>query len=112
MAIEAERDGTTLIARTDARVDGANARAFQDELETIIDEDDRTVILDLQRLLYISSAGLRVILLTAKALGRQEIKFAVCSLTDPVQEVFKVSGFDKIIGVHPSLSDAKAALQG
>ena len=57
--------------------------AFQDELETIIDENDRTVILDLQKLLYISSAGLRVIMLTAKALGRQEIKFAVCSLTGP-----------------------------
>ena len=111
MAIETERDGTTLIARTDARVDGGNARAFQDELETIIEDDDRTVILDLQRLLYISSAGLRVILLTAKNLGRRDVKFAVCSLTDPVQEVFKVSGFDKIIKVHPSLPDAKAALQ-
>ena len=112
MAIEAERDGTILIAMTDTRVDGGNARAFQDELETIIGDDDRTVILDLQRLLYISSAGLRVILLTAKNLGRREVKFAVCSLTDPVQEVFKVSGFDKIIKVHPSLSEAKAALQG
>ena len=112
MAIEAERDGTTLVAMTDARVDGGNARAFQDELETIIEDNDRTVILDLQKLLYISSAGLRVILLTAKNLGRRDVNFAVCSLTDPVQEVFKVSGFDKIIRVHPSLSEAKAAFQG
>ena len=67
MSIHTEREGSTLIAIADERVDGANAREFQNELEAAIDENDHAVILDLQRLFYISSAGLRVILLTAKA---------------------------------------------
>ena len=72
MPIESVREGGTLIAKAEARIDGANAKAFQDELESVIDQDDHAVILDLENLFYISSAGLRVILLTAKALQRQE----------------------------------------
>ena len=111
MAIESEREGETLIARAEDRVDGRNARAFQDDLESVISHNDREVVLDLQRLFYISSAGLRVILLTAKALKRQQAKFAVCSLSDPVKEVFQISGFDKIIPVHPTLPEAKDAFR-
>ena len=112
MSIHTEREGSTLIAIADERVDGANAREFQNELEAAIDENDHAVILDLQRLFYISSAGLRVILLTAKALGRREAKLVVCALSEPVREIFAISGFDKIISVHPSVPDAKAALKG
>jgi anti-anti-sigma factor len=111
MAIESEREGGTLIARAEDRVDGANARAFQDELESVISDNDREVVLDLHKLFYISSAGLRVILLTAKAMKRQETKFAVCCLSDPVREVFQISGFDKIIPVHPTLPEAMDALK-
>ena len=72
MSIHTEREGSTLIARADERVDGANARKFQNELEAAIDENDHAVILDLKRLFYISSAALRVILPTAKALADEK----------------------------------------
>ncbi len=112
MGLATERQSGTLIARSYERVDGANARQFQDDLKEVIGEADRIVILDLQELRYISSAGLRVILLTAKSLTRQGAKFAVCSLSEPIQEIFSISGFDKVIPVHPSLSEAMDALQG
>ena len=110
MAIEFVREGGALIARAEDRVDGANAEAFQGELESVIDENDHTVILDLGKLFYISSAGLRVILLTAKALGRQDTKFAVCCLSEPVREIFQISGFDRIIAVHATVPEAMEAL--
>ena len=112
MPIDAERDGATLIARAGERVDGANARQFQEDLDGLIRGSDQVVILDLQELCYISSAGLRVILLTAKSLSRQGSKFAVCSLSEPVREIFQISGFDKIIPVHTSLTEARQALRG
>jgi anti-anti-sigma factor len=112
MEVNTEREGVTLIAKVEDRVDGANAREFQDALEAAIEESDRVVILNLERLSYISSAGLRVILLTAKVLGRQDARFAACSLSDSIREVFEVSGFDKIIPIHDSQADAIAALGG
>ena len=72
MAVNSDRQNGTLIARADGRIDGANAREFQVALESAIDPTDSNVILDLENLSYISSAGLRVILMTAKSLQRQE----------------------------------------
>ena len=84
---------------------------FQAALDAAIDDSEGAVILDMERLSYISSAGLRVILLTAKSLQGRNAKFAVCSLSESIQEVFEISGFDKIISVHPSQTEALAAFK-
>jgi anti-anti-sigma factor len=109
MGVTTERQGDTLIAKTDGRIDGTNAREFQTELDAAIDDSERAVILNMEELSYISSAGLRVILLTAKNMRNQNARFAVCSLSDPIREVFEISGFDKIISIHASQAEALAA---
>ena len=110
MAIQAEREGDTLVAKAEGRIDGTNARQFQDDLDSVIEEGDRAVILNFQDLMYISSAGIRVVLMTAKTLQRREARFALCSLSEPVREIFEVSGFDKIIPIHSSQDEAISAL--
>ena len=110
MKVTIERDGDTLVAMAEDRVDGTNASEFQQALEAAISDADSIVILDCEQLSYISSAGLRVILLTARALQRQNSKFAVCSLSEQIREVFEISGFDKIIPVHATRADALGAL--
>ena len=112
MRVIIERDGETLVAMAEDRVDGTNASEFQQALEGAIGESDRVVILDCERLSYISSAGLRVVLLTARALQRQNSKFAVCSLSEQIREVFEISGFDKIIPVHATRDAALSELGG
>ena len=81
-------------------------------LDSVIEEGDRAVILNFQDLMYISSAGIRVVLMTAKSLQRREARFALCSLSEPVREIFEVSGFDKIIPIHSSQDEAISALGG
>ncbi len=110
MNVESRREGTSLVLKADGRVDGTNASEFQDAMKSEINESDRAVVLDLQDLTYISSAGLRVVLLIAKDLQRQGAKMAACSLSDPVREVFVISGFDKIIPIHDSQDSAIGAL--
>ena len=112
MAIQAEREGGTLVAKAEGRIDGTNAREFQDNLDSVIEEGDRAVILNFEDLMYISSAGIRVVLMTAKTLQRREARFALCSLSEPVREIFEVSGFDKIIPIHASQDEAISALGG
>lgn len=106
MEITAHREGGAVIARANGRIDSSNSREFHTSLEAIIAEDDPAVVLDFGELSYISSAGMRVILLTAKSLQRDNVKFALCSMNDSIREVFKISGFDKIIPVHESRSEA------
>jgi anti-anti-sigma factor len=109
MNVETLKKGDSLVLLTDGRVDGTNAVEFQNSLENAIEGNDRPVVLDFEKLSYISSAGLRAILVVAKALQRQNVKFAVCSLIDPVKEVFVISGFDRIIPIHESQDSAMSS---
>ena len=109
MEINVERENETMVARVAGRVDSTNAREFEQALNASI-SDDRKVIVDLGELSYISSSGLRVILLFAKMLQRRDAKLALCSLSESIREVFEISGFDKIILIHASQTEARAAL--
>ena len=112
MDIKTERSNGTLIAKAEGRIDGVNARDFEEAMQAAIGSDDNAVIIDLEGLSYISSAGLRVILLIAKTLRKRNAELILCSLSDPIREVFEISGFDKIIPVHASREEALATLGG
>ena len=109
LTVRGEQKGATLVAKAAGRIDGANAREVQDALETLLDENVTAFVLDLEHLSYISSAGLRVLLLVFNQLQRRTTKFGVCSLSSSVSEVFQVSGFDKIIPTYTTQADALSA---
>ena len=88
---------------------------FQKQLEELIAAATATpgaaVIIDCGMLEYVSSAGLRVFLLAARAAQKAGIAFALCSLKPAVREVFDLSGFSSIIAVHPDRATALAQAQ-
>lgn len=110
MEVHTEREGGALIARAVGRIDGSNAREFERALQAKLGKQDRALILDMQSLSYISSAGLRVILMAAKMLQGRGGKFMVCSLSESINEVFEISGFNRIIPTHVTRSEAVATL--
>ena len=112
LTIHGEKKSGALIAKAAGRIDGSNAREFQDALETFMEGEVAALVLDLEDLSYISSAGLRVILLVSKKLQRASAKFGVCALSDSIGEVFQISGFDKIIQPHRTQADALSAING
>ena len=110
MEISTETRNGTLIAKAEGRIDGSNARDFESAVQSAVRDCEGPVIIDCENLSYISSAGLRAILLIAKALGKRNVKFALCSLSAPIAEIFQISGFDQIISTHPSLDKALVAV--
>ena len=110
MELISERNDGVLSARVSGRVDSTNAREFEETIRTLIQDGDRAVILDFEKLVYISSAGLRAVLMTAKNLWKRDATFALCSLSNIVREVFEVSGFDRIISIHPTQEEALASV--
>ena len=112
LTVNGERKEGALIAKAAGRIDGSNAREFQDALETLLEGDIPSLVLNLEGVSYISSAGLRVILLVSKKLQRNSSKFGVCALSASISEVFQISGFDKIIKTHPTQADALSAVNG
>ena len=110
LQIRAERRTDVTIAFTSGRIDGANASEALSALESIIDEDVPVLLLDFEELTYISSAGLRVLLQIARQLNQRSAALRVCSLSQAVGEVIRVSGFDAFITVHSDLSAALSSI--
>jgi anti-anti-sigma factor len=94
----------------EGRLDFGAAAGFQQRVEAALagtGAAPAAVIVDCAALDYVSSAGLRVFLLAARAAQRAGIPFALCALQPAVREVFELSGFNRIIAVH---ADREAAL--
>lgn len=111
LSVTTERDDDVLSARIGGCIDGSNAAEFEEVIRTAIEESDRAVIMDFEQLFYISSAGLRAVLLTAKNLWKQGTKFSLCSLPKQVESVFKSGGFDRMITIHGTRSEALDSLE-
>lgn len=100
--IKWERIQDILVAVILGRIDGSNAEEFQRALTDGIQPSDHALLLDFERVAYISSAGLRVCLAMAREFNDPGKRFGLCTASDPVLEVFTISGFDKIISIYES----------
>ena len=112
MDVTTERLENVLSVDVKGRIDGSTAVAFEEAVRSAVEETDRALIMDFGQLDYISSAGLRVILLTAKSLQSQDAKLVLCGLSDSIREVFKISGFDKLLQIHDTKAEAQASVRG
>ena len=108
MEIRPEREGKKTIACIRGRLDAGSAPEFQKALLELIDQGEHTLILDLSALDYISSAGLRSILVVAKRVRMEKGEFSVAALKTEVKQVFDMSGFCSIMPVFDTVAAAKA----
>lgn len=105
-----ELTGGCLVLKPSRRIDSANARAFEEDAFLLVDQGLVKVIIDSTDLDYISSAGLRVILTTAKKAKAAGGGLTIACATVNVKEVLTVSGFDTIFGLHDTIEAAIASL--
>lgn len=105
-----ERHGAVIVAPA-GRIDHASADAFAAALEPYLlrcRTGEAPLVLDLSGVQYVSSAGLRVLMLAAQQAERQGGRIAAAALPPMVREVFEISRFDL---VFPLYSNIDAALQ-
>ncbi|MCJ8143594.1 STAS domain-containing protein [Ancylobacter sp. A5.8] len=109
MQIDRSIENAVMITTVKGRLDSSSAQRL-DEVLAVIPEGSNGVLLDFAELVFISSAGLRVVLKAAKLARGASIPLAVCSLSPQVHEVFEVSGFSALIPIHQSRETALVAL--
>ena len=102
-----EYDNSVLVLNPLGRIDGTNAKEFEDALLGRISAGDSQILMNFEGINYISSAGLRVLLMAAKRTNQADGQLALFAVQEHVQEVFKFSGFAEIIPIH---DDRTAAL--
>ena len=88
------------------RLDTQTAPDAQAHLSQLMDGGDSKIVVDFAELDYISSAGLRILLVAAKQLKTADGELRICNLNDVVKEVFDISGFSTIFAVFGSETEA------
>ena len=94
------------IVHFEGSLDTNTAAEAQDRLAAVIGEGAHEVLVDFEKIDYISRAGLRVILATDKKRRATSGTLRMCNLNEMVTDVFKISGFDTILPVYASSAEA------
>jgi anti-anti-sigma factor len=112
MEIHDERIGDTCVVTAKGRLDGGASAAFAEKIGALITSQKPKLLIDFAGVDFVSSAGLRAVLLLVKQVRAAGGSFAVCSVQDSVREVLDITGFSGMFSVHPARAEAIAALAG
>ena len=106
LILETRDDGPALTIAVIGRLDSNTAKDLEGAVRELAGNERPAVVFDLERMTYVSSAGLHIFLLAAKLLQKAGGKVVFCSLADNVHKVFKVSGFDHILTLRETKEEA------
>ena len=106
MELKVERLAETVVIAPEGRIETISARDFLFMVEDVLVPSDRHVVLDLGGLPRISSAGLRALLLCARAIHDRELKMTVCGLNEHTRDVVRLTGLDQLLTVVDRREDA------
>jgi len=108
MSIAYQTIGDVEAVSLDGQLNSSNAAAVETEMLALLAKGARRVLIDFSRLDYISSAGLRVVLVVAKRLKQAGGQLVLSGMQPHIREVFDISGFLAILDVVASREEALA----
>jgi anti-anti-sigma factor len=113
MEIQDERIDDTTVVTARGRLDGGASTAFTDHIGKLIGPSKpNKLLIDFSGVDFVSSAGLRAVLVLLKKVQATGGKFALCGVQAPVREVLDITGFTPMLSIHAARADAIAALRG
>jgi anti-anti-sigma factor len=111
MEITVDKIEGHVVVSLSGRIDSTAAVEFEEKLIEIIDAGTHSMIVDFSRIQFISSAGLRVLLLAAKKVKPYGGKIILSEMSKDVKEVFDISGFSSIFEIYDNTNSAIAAVK-
>jgi anti-anti-sigma factor len=108
IAIENEKIDEITAVSIKGRLDSVTAPEMETHCRALIEKGETRILIDLDGLEYISSAGLRVLLVIAKSVKAKSGTLVLCRLAPIVREVMEISGFDKIFEMAGTREEALA----
>jgi len=109
MEISSRQFVDVVVAAPVGRIDHYSAGRLETALIPLLERsaiNKRAVVLDFAGVEYISSVGLRVLMVAAKQMRAHDAKIAVAGLQPVVAEIFAISRFDRVLDVYPSVRNA------
>src|SRR5580698_6282648 len=112
MIAKTETLGGCKILSVSGRIDFESALDFEQHINAMIQEDGDGYIIELSQVELLSSAGLRVMLSTAKRVAHRNASLALAAPSQVVRQVFEISHFNLLFKIFPSVPAAISALKG
>lgn len=95
--VKRDKKGDVLILRLKGRLDAVSSPATEKKVFECINGGEINLVLDFEGVVYLSSAGMRMLLSTTKKLKGLSGKLVLCSINQNVMDVLKMSGFDHVL---------------
>lgn len=95
----------------EGRLDALASPALEDALDALEARGTKRMVLNLRETSYISSSGLRVILIHARRLRQISGDLKLCCLTDKVARVMRMAGFDAVLAIFADEDSAAQAFR-
>lgn len=102
MEINEQKTDRCVIIGITGRLDTTNYNMLEKRLMTLIDECQDKILVECTNMDYISSSGLRILLMALKKVTLMKGRFVLCGLQPNIYEIFEISGFTSIFEIHPS----------
>jgi anti-sigma B factor antagonist len=109
MIARTETVGECKVLRVGGRIDFKSSLDFEQQVNSMIHSGGDRFVIELSEVELLSSAGLRVLLSTAKRVQHRHAELALASPSQVVLQVFRISHFDLLFKIFPTLRDALAA---
>lgn len=110
MELKEERVGDTFVVTAKGRLDGVASTAFADKVGGLINGSNPRLLVDFAGVDFVTSAGLRAVLMIVKKVKAAGGAFALCGVQDSVREVLDISGFTAMLQIHGDRAGGLSAL--
>jgi anti-anti-sigma factor len=110
MEIHDESIGDTCVVTAIGRLDGGASAAFAEKIGGLVANPNPNLLIDFAGVDFVTSAGLRAVLLLLKKVKATGGSFALCGVQDSVREVLDIAGFTGMINIYPARAVAIAAI--
>ncbi len=104
------RHGRVCVIALSGRIDSTNAEELMTRLKGVLSSGEHAVLVDLSRVLYLTSAAFRALLVATHDAERREVPFALCGASAQVRELFEMGGLLDAFTIHATREDAMGKL--
>lgn len=108
--VTVEKEANYSIVNVSGKIDASTSGELEDVLLDLLGQGEKKIILNLKDTVYISSAGLRVLVVVTKQVYASG-HFCLCNASDNVLEIIEMAGFNVFMNIYEDLSTAKEKIQ-
>jgi anti-anti-sigma factor len=112
MELNRDEEQGVVVIRASGRLDELAAQETEKTLAAVLRESPEKMLVDMSGVEYVSSSGLRVLLMLSKAMKKQGGRLVLCGLSPFVAEVFEISSFNRMFEIRDTAETAMAELIG